>query len=85
VSISRTHEDIHHYERDSVSGYIQSHEGHTEVWGYCKNAALKEMQQLHDRGFFQLIQEESLNAKEKKRALESLIFLTESHDGAIKA
>ena len=50
-----------------------------------KEAALKEMKQMHDRNCFQPIKKETLNSTERKRALESLIFLTEKRDGTIKA
>ena len=50
-----------------------------------KEAALKEMKQLHDRECFKPIKMDTLNPTERKRALESLIFLTEKKDGSIKA
>ena len=50
-----------------------------------KSAALKEMKQMHDRKCFKPIRKEDLNSMEKKRALESLIFITEKRDGTIKA
>ena len=50
-----------------------------------RNSVLKEMQQLHDRKCFKPIAIGSLTQTERKRALESLIFLTEKKDGTIKA
>ena len=50
-----------------------------------KQAALKEMKQLHNRECFKPIHKDTLNPTERKRALESLIFLTEKKNGAIKA
>ena len=50
-----------------------------------KQAALREIQQLHDRVCFEPIKLESLTQTEKKRALESLIFLVEKKSGEIKA
>ena len=50
-----------------------------------RDAALKEMKQLHDRGCFQPISKAELTRLEKDRALESLIFLVEKKDGTIKA
>ena len=50
-----------------------------------RNSVLKEMQQLHDRECFKPIAIETLTQTERKRALESLIFLTEKKDGTIKA
>ena len=42
------------------------------------------MQQLHNRAVFQPVDVSKLTATEKKKALESLIFLTEKRDGTIK-
>jgi len=50
-----------------------------------KQSALKEMKQMHDRVCFVPIKKEELNELERKRALESLIFLTEKRDGTIKS
>ena len=50
-----------------------------------RKSALKEMKQLHDRECFKPIKKESMSKTERKRALESLIFLTEKRDGTIKA
>ena len=50
-----------------------------------KQAAYKEMRQLHDRIVFTPVRVESLTAQERKRAMESLIFLVEKRDGRIKA
>ena len=49
-----------------------------------KQAAMKEMQQLHERTVFEPISAEELTTIERKRALESLIFLTEKRDGNVK-
>ena len=48
-------------------------------------SAFKEVKQLHDRECFRPIHRNSMNETEKKRALESLIFLTEKRDSTIKA
>ena len=48
-------------------------------------AAMKEMTQLHDRECFEPIDFQSLSQREKKKALESLIFLVQKKDGTIKA
>jgi hypothetical protein len=48
------------------------------------DAALKEMKQLNDREVFEPINVSQLSAIEKKRALESLIFLVEKKDKTIK-
>ena len=43
------------------------------------------MKQLYDQECFKPIKKQSLNSTEKKRALESLIFVTEKRNGTIKA
>jgi hypothetical protein len=50
-----------------------------------RQAAHEEMKQLHDRIVFKPIAIEELSTIEKRRAMESLIFLTEKKDGRIKA
>ena len=50
-----------------------------------KQAAYKEMRQLHARIVFTPVRVESLTAKERKIAMESLIFLIEKRDGRVKA
>ena len=48
-------------------------------------AAYKEVEQLHKRMVFEPIDVNTLTPQERKRALESLIFLVEKRDGRIKA
>jgi len=43
------------------------------------------MKQLHDRDCFHPVHKDTLNSTEQKRALESLIFITEKKDKKIKA
>ena len=50
-----------------------------------KDAAQKEMKQLHDRVVFEPILIAEMTQLERKRAMESLIFLTEKRDGTVKA
>ena len=50
-----------------------------------RDAAYKEMKQMKDRDCFEPIHKLSLNETEKKRVMESLIFLTEKKSGKIKA
>ena len=50
----------------------------------AREAALGEMRQLHDRVVFEPVNVDSLLPKERKRAMESLMFLTEKRDGTIK-
>jgi hypothetical protein len=49
------------------------------------DAALQEMCQLKERRCFIPISKDELKAMEKKRAMDSLIFLTGKKDGSIKA
>ena len=49
-----------------------------------RDAAYKEMKQLHDRVVFKPIRVEDLTEMEKQRAMESLIFLIEKRDGTVK-
>ena len=54
-------------------------------FGDCgHSAAISEMKQLHDCTVFQPFMVEDLTPVEQKRALETLIFLTEKHDRQIK-
>ena len=48
-------------------------------------AATKEMKQLHDRKVFKPIMSSELTPQERRRAMESLISLTEKRDGRVKA
>jgi Reverse transcriptase (RNA-dependent DNA polymerase) len=48
-------------------------------------AALGEMQQLHERAAFKPVSIQEMTPKERKRAMESLIFLVEKKDGRVKA
>ena len=48
-----------------------------------RQAAFKEMKQLHDRVVFKPIIVSELTEQEKRRAMESLIFLVEKRDGTI--
>ena len=50
-----------------------------------KDAAQKEMKQLHDRVVFEPILIADMTQLERNRAMESLIFLTEKRDGTVKA
>ena len=49
------------------------------------NSAFSEMEQLHKRNCFAPLSIAELTAQEKRKALESLIFLVEKRDGRIKA
>jgi hypothetical protein len=50
-----------------------------------KDAANKEMRQLHDRKVFEPIDVNKLTGQERYRAMESLIFLVEKRDDTVKA
>ena len=49
-----------------------------------RDAAYKKLKQLHDRVVFETIRIEDLTEIEKRRAMESLIFLVEKRDKGIK-
>ena len=51
----------------------------------AKQAAYKEMSQLHRRMVFKPVKVETLTLQERKRAMESLMFLVEKRDKSIKA
>ena len=51
----------------------------------AKQAAYKEMRQLHRRIVFKPVKVETLTPQERKRAMESLMFLVEKRDGIVKA
>ena len=48
-------------------------------------AALKEMKQLHDHRVWEPIRFDEMTKRERKQAMESLVFLTEKRDKTIKA
>jgi hypothetical protein len=50
-----------------------------------KQSVVKEMKQLHGRYCFKPVHITTLSPTEKKRALESLNFLTEKQNGTTKA
>ena len=50
-----------------------------------KESTAKEMKQLDDREVFYPINVDELTEKERKRAMESLLFLVEKRDGKVKA
>jgi hypothetical protein len=50
-----------------------------------EDAAFNEMKQLHDRVVFEPIKLADMKTLERKRAMESLIFLVEKRDGTVKA
>jgi hypothetical protein len=51
----------------------------------AKAATMSEMSQLHDRAVFEPIRVEDMTPVERRRAMESLIFLVEKRDGRVKA
>ena len=53
--------------------------------GRARAAAMKEMKQLHDRDCFGPLDISTLTPTERKRALESFMFLVEKKDGTVKA
>jgi len=49
-----------------------------------RDAAYKELHQIHNRIVFKPVDVNSLTTEERKKAMESLMFLTEKRDGSIK-
>ena len=60
-------------------------QGERKFGDRAKHAAYEEMDQLDKRTVFDPIKVEDLTPEEKKRAMESLIFLAEKRDGRLKA
>jgi hypothetical protein len=50
-----------------------------------ETAATSEMRQLHERAVFEPIRVDDMTQLERKRAMESLIFLVKKRDGRVKA
>jgi Reverse transcriptase (RNA-dependent DNA polymerase) len=79
----------------NMIGINHKHYQFTETYGLKKGlrkfgkdgytAALQEMRQLHERTVFKPINIHELTHQEKKRAIDSLIFLVQKDDGRIKA
>jgi hypothetical protein len=68
--------------------FIQTYslnKGLKKFGAHGKYAAQKEMKQLQDRIVFEPILNSEMTSSERKRAMESLIFLTEKRDGTVKA
>lgn len=86
---------ISHY--NSVMSNMTTKEAHAFTQSYslkkglkmfgdkAKQAVNKEMKQLHNRAVFKPIHVHEMTQLERKRAMESLIFLVEKRDGRIKA
>jgi hypothetical protein len=78
-----------------ITNKIETHESFAQTFSLKKGikvfgekgeeAAYKEMKQLHDRVVFEPIKIHEMTPIERKRAMESLIFLVEKRDGTIKA
>jgi hypothetical protein len=49
------------------------------------DAAISEVEQLHDRNAFKPVHIGDMTKSEREKALESLIFLAEKKDGRVKA
>jgi hypothetical protein len=72
---------------EEAYGFIQTYSlkaGLKKFGEKGSDAATKEMKQLHDRKVFKPIMTSELTTQERKRAMESLIFLTEKRDGRVK-
>ena len=75
----KVHEGVQHVVTHTLKQAIKK-------WGErASSAALKEMKQLHDRKCFVPIYADSLMTEERKRIMQSLLFLVEKRDKTIKA
>lgn len=81
--------DIAHYMSDNEAfNFAQTYSlksGLKKFGERGEQAAYKEMHQLHNRNVWMPIKLEKLTNEERRRAMESLIFLTEKRDGIVKA
>jgi hypothetical protein len=71
-----------------VSSFLQTYSLKQGIKKFGKQgieAVHKEMKQIHDRVVFEPISIEEMTILERKRAIESLIFLTEKRDETVKA
>ena len=86
--VIRHYNEIHRQARVAGASFLETYslnKGLKKFGEAGKKAAVKEMKQLHDRSCFEPIKFENLTPTEKKRALESLIFLVDKRSGEIKA
>jgi hypothetical protein len=77
-----------HFDDTTLAMFIQTYslnKGIKKFGQKGKDAAIKEMKQLHDRTVFEGIKVKDMTPLERKRAMESLLFLVEKRDGKIKA
>ena len=77
---------IHHYntvakDKNSFVETYSLKQGLKKFGTKAREAAFGEMKQLHDRKTFQPLHVADLLERERRRAMESLIFLTEKKDG----
>ena len=63
---------------------LSLNEGLKKFGNKGRDAAHKELHQMHDRMVFEPADVNSLTTEERKKAMESLMFLTEKRDGSIK-
>jgi hypothetical protein len=71
-----------------VSSFLQTYswkQGIKKFGTQGITAVHKEMKQIHDQVVFEPISIEEMTKLEKKRVMESLIFLTEKRDETVKA
>jgi hypothetical protein len=77
-----------HYDDTTLAMFIQTYslnKGMKKFGQKGMDAAIKEMKQLHDRTVFEGIKVSHMTPLERKRAMESLLFLIKKRDGRIKA
>jgi hypothetical protein len=77
-----------HYNTTTLAMFIQTYSLNKGMKNFGQkgmDAAIKEMKQLHNRTVFEGIKVSHMTPLERKRAMESLLFLIEKRDGRIKA
>jgi hypothetical protein len=87
MAMCRMNDMILNPQTDKEWQFVQSYslmKGLKKFGGEGRQAAYKEMKQLHDRVVFKPINVSELTEQEKLRAMESLIFLTQKRDGTVK-
>jgi hypothetical protein len=87
MAICRMNDMILNPQSDKEWQFVQSYslmKGLKKFGGEGRQAAYKEMKQLHDRVVFKPIKVSELTEQEKRRAMESLIFLVQKRDGSVK-
>ena len=86
--ITTFNESMEHTVEEQGQQYVVTYSlkaGINKFGEQAKASAHKEMKQLHDRSCFRPVHKHLLNKSERKRVMESLLFLTERRDKMIKS